>query len=317
MAKYDDVFIKRIQGIYENTDISLNKLAKKEKIGKATIVKWSQEFNWIKKNKTDRPPTDQTENRPTKPTKNEDANQKEEEAEKISLAEEVIDPVLKEEEATRSYKVFTGKEKMFVTYYFLYKFNIKAASLSAGYSNEREGHRVFRKPKIQKVIRRIKQIIIEKAGLNFTKEELVEELFLNLKKATGELPQVKTFMMDKFDKVTIPVSVRTFQGKLEDGTVVEGTEIYGELKEGSFKDVVKNRINENSYQVPEEFMVRDTDLKEVNKTVKLIADLYGYMDSSKLSREKFEYEKAQTGSNSEKENEIVELLRKGFGRDDD
>ena len=97
--------------------------------------------------------------------------------------------------------------------------------------------------------------------------------------------------MDKFDKITVPIPIRTFEGKLKDGTTVEGTEIFGELEKGSFKDVVKNRVNENSYQIPEEHLVRDTDLKAANMTAKLLAELYGYMDSSKLARERFEHEK--------------------------
>ena len=293
MAKYEKKDIIKIQKIYENTDISLNKLAKKEGIGKATIIKWSQDYEWVKKEKSDRLPTDQKENRPKKPTEKDSMVGKIEETEKISFAEEIIEPVLEDVEATKSHTIFTGKEKMFITYYFLYKFNIKAASLAAGYSNEREGNRILRKPKIQKIIRRIKRILIEKAGLDFTKEDLIEELFINLKKATGEIPQVKTFMVDKFDKDTTPITVRTFQGKLEDGTVVEGTEIYGELREGSFKDVVKNKINENSYQVPEEHLIRDTDLKAANMTAKLLAELFGYTDNSKLAREKFEHEKTK------------------------
>lgn len=68
MAKYDNEFIQRIKHLYETTDISLNQLAKSEGVGKATVIKWSKDYNWVKKNITDRPPTDQKENRPTKPT---------------------------------------------------------------------------------------------------------------------------------------------------------------------------------------------------------------------------------------------------------
>lgn len=193
---------------------------------------------------------------------------------------------------------------MFITYYFAYKFNVKAASLAVGYWSEVEGHRVLNKPKIKKIVRRIKQIILERADINFTANELLEELFLVLKKATGEIPQNKIFLISKFDKKTIPVSVRTYEGKLTDGTEVKGSNILGVIEKGSFKDVVKNQINEISYQVPEEYVLKDTDLKAANAAIKLIADLYGFMDNSKLARERFEYEKAKNIEEREAEKNI-------------
>ena len=303
MAKYDEVFIKRIREIYENTDISLNKLAKKEKVGKATIIKWSQEFNWIKKNKSDRPPTDQNENRPTEPTK----KKEEKKLEEVSLVTEIIEPVLESGEVNSGYRVFTEKEKEFIRYYFLYRFNIKAATLKAGYSSEVQGSRLLRKPKIKRAINLIRLAILERDNLNITPEYLIEELHANLLKASGELPQVKTFIIDKFDKETTPVTVRTFEGKLRDGTTVDGTEIYGELEKGSFKDVVKNKVNEKSYQIPEEFVIKDTDLKAVNMIAKSIADLYGYTDSSKLARERFEHDKEKYNDEKTKEKETQNL----------
>ena len=320
MAKYDDVFIKRIQDIYENTEISLNKLAKKEKIGKATIVKWSQEFKWVKKNKSDRPPTDQNENRPIEPTRKKDVSREIEKTEKPSLVTEIIEPILEHENANSSYRIFTEKEKEFIRYYFLYRFNIKAATLKAGYNSETEGSRLLRKPKIKRAINLIRLAILERDNLNITPEYLIEELHTNLLKASGELPQVKTFIIDKFDKETTPVTVRTFEGKLRDGTTVEGTEIYGELEKGSFKDVVKNKINEKSYQIPEEFLIKDTDLKSANMTAKLIADLYGYTDNQKLARERFEHDKEKYNDEKaievENENNSKNIITEIIGKAD-
>ena len=252
----------------------LKKIAKKLKVPEGTARRWKSEY--LKKNKMNVQRTNE------KSERSENAN----DGEKISLVEEIIDPVLEDVTATKSYKIFTGKEKMFVTYYFLHKFNIKAASLAAGYSDEREGSRVLRKPKIQKVIRRIKQIIIEKAGLDFSKEELLEELFINLKKATGEIPQIKTFIINKSERRTRPAALRLFEGKLQDGTEVHGREIEGIVEKGSFRDVGKNNVDEISWQAPEEFLIRDTDLKEVNNTIKTISSFFEHTSYSQQSREK-------------------------------
>ena len=67
---------------------------------------------------------------------------------------------------------------------------------------------------------------------------------------------------------------------------------------------MKNQINEISYQVPEEYVLKDTDLKAANAAIKLIADLYGFMDNSKLARERFEYEKAKNIEEREAEKNI-------------
>lgn len=251
-------------------------------------VKWKdiKAYNKSQKNNCD-----MTQKETVTSQKIDDKNVTHKKIESSSLVEEIIDPVLESENANSSYKVFSEKEKEFIRYYFLYIFNIKAATLKAGYAFENEGSRLLRKPKIKRAINLIRLGILEKDNLNMTPEYLIEELHTNLLKASGELPQVKTFLIDQFDKETLPTTVRTFEGKLRDGTTVEGTEVYGELEKGSFKDVVKNEINEKSYQKPEEFMIRDTDLKSFNMTAKLIADLYGYTDSSKLARERFEHEK--------------------------
>ena len=289
MAKYDDVFIKRIQDIYENTEISLNKLAKKEKIGKATIIKWSQNFNWIKKNKSDRPPTDQNEKRPTEPTENK-AVETPEQKEFIS---DIVDEVIEEEKVKKTYRIFTEKERMFLTYYFSYKFNVKAASLAVGYWSELEGYRMLNKPKIKKVVRRIKQIIFEKAEISFTPSDLIEELFIVLKKATGEIAQNKTFLVNKFEKEIVPVPLRLEEMNKE-GVV-------------SYKEVAKNHTTENSWQEPEEHCVKETDLKAANTAIKLLVDLYGYMDSSKLARERFDHDKEKYNNEKTKEEETQNL----------
>ena len=202
---------------------------------------------------------------------------------------DIVDEVIEEEKARKTYKIFTERERMFLTYYFSYKFNVKAASLAVGYWSELEGYRMLNKPKIRKVIRRIKTIIFEKSGINFTPDDLMEELFLVLKKAHGEIPQNKTFLVNKFEKEIIPVSLR-LEEKNKDGTV-------------SYKEVAKNHTTENSWQEPEEHSIRDTDLKAANIALKMISDLYGYMDNSKLAREKFEHEKTK-----DKEIELEEKI---------
>ena len=298
MAKYEEALIQKIKIQYENGK-SISKLSKQYSVPTGTIKTWSSTYKWVKKKNSNQPKIKTVEKRTNQPTEMEIGLLHDED-----LVTDIVDEVISEEKAKKTYKVFTEKERMFITYYFAYKFNVKAASLAVGYWSEVEGHRVLNKPKIKKVVRRIKQIILERADINFTANELLEELFLVLKKATGEIPQNKIFLISKFDKKTIPVSVRTYEGKLTDGTEVKGSNILGVIEKGSFKDVVKNQINEISYQVPEEYVLKDTDLKAANAAIKLIADLYGFMDNSKLARERFEYEKAKNIEEREAEKNI-------------
>ncbi|ACZ08125.1 Uncharacterized conserved protein [Sebaldella termitidis] len=298
MAKYEEALIQKIKIQYENGK-SISKLSKQYSVPTGTIKTWSSTYKWVKKKNSNQPKIKTVEKRTNQPTEMEIGLLHDED-----LVTDIVDEVISEEKAKKTYKVFTEKERMFITYYFAYKFNVKAASLAVGYWSEVEGHRVLNKPKIKKIVRRIKQIILERADINFTANELLEELFLVLKKATGEIPQNKIFLISKFDKKTIPVSVRTYEGKLTDGTEVKGSNILGVIEKGSFKDVVKNQINEISYQVPEEYVLKDTDLKAANAAIKLIADLYGFMDNSKLARERFEYEKAKNIEEREAEKNI-------------
>lgn len=298
MAKYEEALIQKIKIQYENGK-SISKLSKQYSVPTGTIKTWSSTYKWVKKKNSNQPKIKTVEKRTNQPTEMEIGLLHDED-----LVTDIVDEVISEEKAKKTYKVFTEKERMFITYYFAYKFNVKAASLAVGYWSEVEGHRVLNKPKIKKIVRRIKQIILERADINFTANELLEELFLVLKKATGEIPQNKIFLISKFDKKTIPVSVRTYEGKLTDGTEVKGSNILGIIEKGSFKDVVKNQINEISYQVPEEYVLKDTDLKAANAAIKLIADLYGFMDNSKLARERFEYEKAKNIEEREAEKNI-------------
>ncbi len=298
MAKYEEALIQKIKIQYENGK-SISKLSKQYSVPTGTIKTWSSTYKWVKKKNFNQPKIKTVEKRTNQPTEMEIGLLHDED-----LVTDIVDEVISEEKAKKTYKIFTEKERMFITYYFAYKFNVKAASLAVGYWSEVEGHRVLNKPKIKKIVRRIKQIILERADINFTANELLEELFLVLKKATGEIPQNKIFLISKFDKKTIPVSVRTYEGKLTDGTEVKGSNILGVIEKGSFKDVVKNQINEISYQVPEEYVLKDTDLKAANAAIKLIADLYGFMDNSKLARERFEYEKAKNIEEREAEKNI-------------
>ena len=298
MAKYEEALIQKIKIQYENGK-SISKLSKQYSVPTGTIKTWSSTYKWVKKKNSNQPKIKTVEKRTNQPTEMEISLLHDED-----LVTDIVDEVISEEKAKKTYKVFTEKERMFITYYFAYKFNVKAASLAVGYWSEVEGHRVLNKPKIKKIVRRIKQIILERADINFTANELLEELFLVLKKATVEIPQNKIFLISKFDKKTIPVSVRTYEGKLTDGTEVKGSNILGVIEKGSFKDVVKNQINEISYQVPEEYVLKDTDLKAANAAIKLIADLYGFMDNSKLARERFEYEKAKNIEEREAEKNI-------------
>ncbi len=298
MAKYEEALIQKIKIQYENGK-SISKLSKQYSVPTGTIKTWSSTYKWVKKKNSNQPKIKTVEKRTNQPTEMEISLLHDED-----LVTDIVDEVISEEKAKKTYKIFTEKERMFITYYFAYKFNVKAASLAVGYWSEVEGHRVLNKPKIKKIVRRIKQIILERADINFTANELLEELFLVLKKATGEIPQNKIFLISKFDKKTIPVSVRTYEGKLTDGTEVKGSNILGVIEKGSFKDVVKNQINEISYQVPEEYVLKDTDLKAANAAIKLIADLYGFMDNSKLARERFEYEKAKNIEEREAEKNI-------------
>lgn len=298
MAKYEEALIQKIKIQYENGK-SISKLSKQYSVPTGTIKTWSSTYKWVKKKNSNQPKIKTVEKRTNQPTEMEIGLLHDED-----LVTDIVDEVISEEKAKKTYKVFTEKERMFITYYFAYKFNVKAARLAVGYWSEVEGHRVLNKPKIKKIVRRIKQIILERADINFTANELLEELFLVLKKATGEIPQNKIFLISKFDKKTIPVSVRTYEGKLTDGTEVKGSNILGVIEKGSFKDVVKNQINEISYQVPEEYVLKDTDLKAANAAIKLIADLYGFMDNSKLARERFEYEKAKNIEEREAEKNI-------------
>ncbi len=307
--KHSDLLIKEIRKEYESGS-SINHLSKKYKVSSGTIKYWSTNNGWKKKKQNQ--PTANQKNKPT--NLNKEVVGMEEERKQESLAAEIIEPVLDIKEAKCGRRIFSEKEKEFIRYYFLYRFNIKAATLKAGYNSETEGSRLLRKPKIKRAINLIRLAILERDKLNITPEYLIEELHANLLKASGDLPQVKTFIIDKFDKETTPVTVRTFEGKLRDGTTVEGTEIYGELEKGSFKDVVKNKINEKSYQVPEEFLIKDTDLKSANMTAKLIADLYGYTDNQKLARERFEHEKASKTSDSKQENEVIDILKEAFDK---
>ena len=313
--KHSDLLIKEIRKEYESGS-SINHLSKKYKVSSGTIKYWSTNNGW-KKKKQNQPTTNQKD----KPTNlNKEVVGMEEERKQESLAAEIIEPVLDIEESKCGRRIFSEKEKEFIRYYFLYRFNIKAATLKAGYNSETEGSRLLRKPKIKRAINLIRLAILERDNLNITPEYLIEELHTNLLKASGELPQVKTFIIDKFDKETTPVTVRTFEGKLRDGTTVEGTEIYGELEKGSFKDVVKNKINEKSYQVPEEFLIKDTDLKSANMTAKLIADLYGYTDNQKLARERFEHDKEKYNDEKaievENENNSKNIITEIIGKAD-
>ena len=313
--KHSDLLIKEIRKEYESGS-SISQLSKKYKVSSNTIKYWSTNNGWKKKKQNQ--PTANQKNKPTNLSK--EVVGMEEERKQESLAAEIIEPVLDIEEAKCGRRIFSEKEKEFIRYYFLYRFNIKAATLKAGYNSETEGSRLLRKPKIKRAINLIRLAILERDNLNITPEYLIEELHANLLKASGELPQVKTFIIDKFDKETTPVTVRTFEGKLRDGTTVDGTEIYGELEKGSFKDVVKNKVNEKSYQIPEEFVIKDTDLKAVNMIAKSIADLYGYMDSSKLARERFEHVKEKYNDEKaievENENNSKNIITEIIGKAD-
>ena len=143
MTKYDEQFIKKIQHIYEITDISLNKLAKKEGIGKATIVKWSKEYGWSKKEATDRPEA-------TKPTDRQESS--------LKTVEEVKDCIKRKIDKSSD---LNDKEKLFCHYY-IRTFNGSLAVRKAGYSEkfpDRYAYTLLKKEKIRKYIDELQEEI--------------------------------------------------------------------------------------------------------------------------------------------------------------
>ena len=143
MAKYSEQFIKKIQHIYETTDISLNKLAQKEAIGKATIIKWSQDYNWSKKEATDRPEA-------TRPT--------DRQATPLNTEEEVRKCIKRKIDKSSD---LNDKEKLFCHYY-IRTFNGSLAVRKAGYSEkfpDRYAYTLLKKEKIRKYINELQEEI--------------------------------------------------------------------------------------------------------------------------------------------------------------
>ena len=167
MAKYDDEFIRKIKDLYETTDISLNQLAKREGIGKATVIKWSKDQHWIKKNITDRPPTDQTENRPTRPTDRE--KKKETGEDKKEKA------VVKLEKKISKASELTEKERLFCLYY-IKDFNASLAVRKAGYNTTNSdviGYQLLQKEHIKKYIDELRECMATDAMLDVNR--LIEQ----------------------------------------------------------------------------------------------------------------------------------------------
>ena len=147
MAKYEEALIQKIKIQYENGK-SISKLSKQYSVPTGTIKTWSSTYKWVKKKNSNQPKIKTVEKRTNQPTEMEIGLLHDED-----LVTDIVDEVISEEKAKKTYKVFTEKERMFITYYFAYKFNVKAASLAVGYWSEVEGHRVLNKPKIKKIVR--------------------------------------------------------------------------------------------------------------------------------------------------------------------
>ena len=167
MAKYDDEFIRKVKDLYETTDISLNQLAKREGIGKATVIKWSKDQNWIKKNITDRPPTDQTENRPTRST--------DREKEKETGEDKKEKAVGKMKSKISKALDLTEKERLFCLYY-IKDFNASLAIRKAGYNTTNSdvmGYQLLQKAHIKKYIDELRECMATDAMLDVNR--LIEQ----------------------------------------------------------------------------------------------------------------------------------------------
>ena len=97
-----------------------------------------------------------------------------------------------------------------------------------------------------------------------------------------------------------------------------------EKENSSGEKYKKNYINFKDIEEVDGQLINEVSVGKDGIKVKLASKekalefLAKYMDyPDKLARERFEHEKAQTGSSEEKENEIVDLLRKGFGKNED
>lgn len=276
--KHSDELIKEIRAKYE-LGKSISQLSKEYKVSTNTIKYWSSKDGWIKKNGTNQPT--EIENQP-EPTNQKKVVGKAEEKKSIKVLKDIIEPVFEDENAKSSYRLFSEKEKEFIRYYFLYRFNIKAATLRAGYKFENEGSRLLRKPKVKRAIELIRTKILEHDDLNITPEYLIEELHTNLLKASGSLPQIKAELVPHVEKESL-VEVVT----LEEGNITEdGEKIPTKYKE-AFKKVGKE-VRTSRFV---EGLVRDTNPKEVVNSVKALVSLYGYSPYYKLEVERFNLEK--------------------------
>lgn len=191
MAKYDDEFIRKIKDLYENTDISLNQLAKREGVGKATVIKWSKGQGWIKKNSTDRPPTDQKEKRPTRST-----DRKKEKETGEDKKEKAVGRLEKE---IKKAKDLTEKEMLFCLYY-IKDFNAGLAVKKAGYNTINNhyviGCQLLQKPHIKKYIEELR-------------EELKTDAMLDVNRLIEHYKKLAFYDIDDF------VEIRTIEKVLK------------------------------------------------------------------------------------------------------
>lgn len=276
----------------------LKKIAKKLKVPEGTIRRWKSEH--IKKNKVNVQRTNDKSER----------SGKEREHNNASLVEEVIDPILETENAKSSYRLFSEKEKEFIRYYFLYRFNIKAATLKAGYTFENEGSRLLRKPKIKRAIELIRLSILEHDNLNITPEYLIEELHTNLLKASGNLPQIRADLVPYIEKKSHVEIVTLEEGNIKDGEKIPT----------KYKEVFKKEGEEIRTEKFIEEYVYDTNPKEVVNSIKALVSLYGYSPYYKLEEEKFKLEKEKYDDEKaievENENNSKNIITEIIGKAD-
>lgn len=237
MAKYDEVFIKRIREIYENTDISLNQLAKRESVGKATVVKWSQDFNWIKKNKTDRPPTDQIKNRPTEPT----------------------DFKKLKKQATKMY--LEGKEN-------------KEIQAELGITRGSLDH----------IIHTGKLLVKRSMDTNLAIENARTKLFPDKEKETKEI-------LEWQNEKLLELEERFLNEEMDE------KKMFWNLK--NISEIVKQKFQMIGIKY-------DKAIYEMSKA----------FGSLELDKERFEHDKASKTSDSKQENEVIDILKEAFGKDD-
>lgn len=254
----------------------LKKIAKKLKVPEGTIRRWKSEH--IKKNKVNVRRT------------NEESERSEKEHERNSIINESQKKILKViDEKIEKSSDLNEREKLFCHYY-IRTFNGTLAVKKAGYSEkfpDRYSYTLLQKDKIKKYI-----------------NELQNKIRQNVIVDMGNI-------IDLMKRVAF-------------ADIGDFVEFGSEEKENSNGEKYKkNYINFKDIEEVDGQLINEVSVGKDGIKVKLVSKekalefLAKYMDyPDKLAKERFEHEKASKTSDSKQENEVIDILKEAFGKDD-